>query len=506
MRMHRGLVKAGMLIWLVGAGCQTSQSSKQSVTEMDAPPAPDDSIAQADMMPLPAEQPPTPEQPPHTAPSTPPAPGSPAPDMTQGGSRAAEEPASGTMDGGTPSSDPIEPGMSGCPSKDPPVTREVPTTMPDLGQRLFDDQSLSASCVQSCASCHDSARAFTGNNDPEHPLFPVARGAFPSLLGERNAPTAMYAQFSPAFGFVDDGGEWTPTGGQFWDGRVDTLAQQAGMPFLNPREMALPDKAAVIARVRMADYAPAFSALFGVGALDDVDAAYDHVTQAIAAFERTEAFSPFSSKFDAVLQGKAEFSEPEALGFALFKDDEKGNCIACHAGDPESQDPHDWLFTDFTYDNLGVPRESEIPDNADRAHYDLGLCQSKVVVDRVPESVTDKQAFVASLCGAFKVPTLRNIAKTAPYMHNGHFKQLRDVVNFYVTRDTNPERWYPQADDGSVLKFDDLPAAYQDNVNTSEVPYDRKPGEQPRLCPTEIDALVAFLRTLSDGYESTASQ
>jgi len=370
-----------------------------------------------------------------------------------------------------------------------------------LGELIFDDVNLSASGTEACASCHQADRAFTGNNDPGHPLFPVSVGAFPNLLGTRNAPTAKYMAFSPRFGFVADDDGLTPTGGQFWDGRADTLADQAKAPFVNAREMALPDHASVIARVRQADYAPLFRRVYGRHALDDVESAYDDLADAIQAFEQTSTFSPFSSKFDAYLRGRARLTRAEARGFELFKDPQKGNCIACHAGDPTSRDPHDWMFTDFTYDNLGVPRNMEIPDNQDPTYFDLGLCAQPGIAAKVPTTVTAPAGFIASLCGAFKVPTLRNIARTAPYTHSGYFKKLRDVIEFYVTRDTNPERWYPIGPDGRVQKFNDLPPQYQGNVNTEEVPYDRHPGEAPRLDEKEIDDLLQFLDTLSDGYD-----
>lgn len=369
-----------------------------------------------------------------------------------------------------------------------------------LGQALFEDENLSLSRTQSCASCHASELGFAGNNRPDDPLFPVAIGHRSQLVGGRNTPTAMYATLSPAFAFVQEEGELLPTGGQFWDGRASTLAEQAAGPFLNPKEMGMPSERAVIERVRNASYAPLFRSVYGDDALDDVASAYELLTEAIAAFESSERFAPFSSKFDAVLRGDASFDKQEERGFSLFKDPEKGNCIACHVGDEQSDDPRDWPFTDFTYDNLGIPRNSEIPDNRDPDHFDLGLCAQPDLGARLPEAVDDRAAFVASLCGAFKVPTLRNVGKTAPYMHNGRFARLRDVVDFYVTRGTHPERWYPRAADGSVRVFDDLPAKYHGNVNGSEAPYDRELGEEPRLSAAEIDDVVAFLRTLSDGY------
>ena len=147
------------------------------------------------------------------------------------------------------------------------------------------------------------------------------------------------------------------------------------------------------------------------------------------------------------------------------------------------------LFTDFTYDNVGTPRNASLPANADPAFFDLGLCG--------PER--KDLAARRDLCGAFKVPTLRNVARTAPYFHNGAFDELREVVDFYARRDTEPGAWYPK-DASGVRKFDDLPAGLAAAVNTTEVPYDRKPGDAPALTPREIDDLVAFLRTLDDGY------
>jgi cytochrome c peroxidase len=305
----------------------------------------------------------------------------------------------------------------------------------------------------------------------------------------RNTPTAMYAMYSPTFQFVDDPTDGpTPTGGQFWDGRADTLALQAQGPLLNPIEMNNTDVAMVAAKVRQADYAPLFRAVYGAAALADDNRTFDDLADAIGAFEQTEPFRPFNSDFDAYLRGDQPLTPAQARGFALFQDPDKGNCIACHAGDPSSHDPAAWLFTDHTYDNLGVPRNTAIPANADASHYDLGLCQAPGIAAKLPAGVD-----LESLCGAFKVPTLRNVAVTGPYFHNGRFDNLRDVVKFYVTRDTNPELWYPAGN-----KFDDLPDADKGNVNQEEVPYDRMPGDAPHLTDDEIDDVVAFLNALTD--------
>ncbi|HEY2559521.1 MAG TPA: cytochrome c peroxidase [Caldimonas sp.] len=146
------------------------------------------------------------------------------------------------------------------------------------------------------------------------------------------------------------------------------------------------------------------------------------------------------------------------------------------------------LFTDFSYDNLGLPRNPELVRNGDPTYFDLGLCQRADLAAR------------GDLCGAFKVPSLRNVALRQAYFHNGRFKTLKDALTFYVQRDTHPERFYPVDGAGGVAKFDDLPPAYRVNVNTTEAPYNRRPGEAPALSDSEIDDVIAFLKTLSDGY------
>lgn len=387
------------------------------------------------------------------------------------------------------------------------ATDEIALTQLELlGKRIYEDTNLSEPKGVSCASCHDAKEAFAGNNGSR--IKAVSLGSRTEVFGNRNSPTAAYALFSPPFAFTPEESEeseedaeesepeaieYLAVGGQFWDGRADDLAEQAKGPFLNEREMNNPDQATVIEKVRQSAYAELFLKVYGDGSLDDVVAAYDKLSQAIQAFEKTERFNPFSSKFDDFLRGTAQLAPVEATGFELFKDPEKGNCIACHVGNETSREPKDWIYTDFTYDNLGIPRNVEIPDNADLAFYDLGLCKQEKLQEKLPPAGVD----VESLCGAFKVPTLRNVALTAPYGHNGFFATLRDIVSFYITRDTNPERWYPTVG-GVVQKFNDLPVGYQDNVNTEEPPYDRGPGEQPRLTDEEIDAVVAFLGTLSD--------
>jgi len=225
--------------------------------------------------------------------------------------------------------------------------------------------------------------------------------------------------------------------------------------------------------------------------LDDPEATLRAVTFALMQYQRMDpAFHPFDSKYDAFLRGRVRLEPAELRGLALFNRADKGNCAACHPS-ARGADGALPLFTDFTYDNLGVPRNAAIPATADPAYGDLGLCGP----DRT--DLADRR----ELCGAFKVPTLRNVATRQVFFHNGLFKTLRDALHFYVRRDTNPDEFYPLDANGVVMKFDDLPAELHKNVNTQEVPYDRHPGQAPRLDEAEIDDLIAFLGTLTDGYD-----
>ena len=364
-----------------------------------------------------------------------------------------------------------------------------------LGKRIFEDRNLSEPRGQSCASCHDPKHAFQGDNGS--PIPGIALGSTPDRIGHRKTPTVMYKTYSPAFGFykdIDDGKETLEAkGGQFWDGRASDLAEQAAVPMLDPVEMNNPSIEAIVEKVKTGPYAGLVTSVFGADAFSDPNAAMRNLTGALYAYEATERFAPFSSKFDDYLRGKAALTPIEARGFALFKDPKKGNCIACHVGKVDSKDPTDWIFTDFTYDALGAPRNLKIPANADPTAFDLGLCKRPGLAAILPKEIK-----LASLCGAFKVPTLRNVAVAGAYYHNAAFTSLRDAVAIYATRDTDPQRWYPKLKTGEADKFDDLPSAYKENVNTEEVPYDRKPGQRPRLSDQDVDALVAFLKTLTD--------
>lgn len=351
-----------------------------------------------------------------------------------------------------------------------------------LGAKIFVDQTLSASGRQSCQSCHDPARAHGAPDD--HAGQPGGKLTLADQ-GGRSSPSIRYLKFNGTFRFANDG---TPTGGFFWDGRAASLKEQSGGPFLNPDEMANDSVEDVVRKLAAASYAAEFRKTFGDDIFSRPQDAFDRMRVALQALQQEDpAFAPFSSKYDEVLRGRATLTAAEQRGLALFNSPAKGNCAACHPSAKGADGSHP-LFTDFSYDALGVPRNRGLkPVQDDPDYHDLGLCAVAGFEGR-----TD-------LCGLFKVPSLRNVALRGSFFHNGRFTDLRTALSFYVTRDTNPERWYTQPD-GSVVKFDDLPEAYRRNVNVTEAPYNRAAGAAPALSEAEIDDLAAFLKTLTDGY------
>ena len=355
-----------------------------------------------------------------------------------------------------------------------------------LGREIFHDESLSASGRMSCATCHDPAHAFARGPGQG----PVALGG-PNLdiAGFRKVPSLRYLAKTPAFFFDKRDGKATPTGGLARDGRANTLAEQARLPLLSPQEMANASPEDVAAKLSRARYAAQFRSVYGQNIFAEPRLAFEKALRALQQFqlEDTAHFAPFTSKYDYFLAGMTPLSLQERRGLALFENPKKANCAACHPA-AKGKDGTPPLFTDFTYDNIGVPRNAAIPANRDKRYFDLGLCGPfREDLSRHKE-----------LCGAFKVPTLRNIAVTPPYFHNGSFDTLREVVEFYVSRDSNWTKWYSRAA-GHPRKFDDLPQRYVRNVNRTEPPYDKR--NTPALSSTEIDDIVAFLRTLTDGYQ-----
>ncbi|MDF3904349.1 cytochrome c peroxidase [Paracoccus sp. AS002] len=340
----------------------------------------------------------------------------------------------------------------------------------DLGRALFHDPALSRDGTQSCATCHDPDHAFT---DPRESLAgrAVSIGDDGASHGDRNTPTLSYAFLSPDF-HRDAKGNYK--GGQFWDGRADNLRDQAGQPMLNPVEMAMPDRATVVERLRgNADYAQGFAALFGKGALDDVERAFDHAAEALAAYQSTEEFAPFDSRYDRYLRGEAELTAQEQFGHTVFI---TWNCRLCHQLRQQGITERE-TFTSFEYHNIGVPVNHAVrainglgPD-----HVDLGLLQRPGIDD-------------PAQAGRIKVPTLRNVAVTGPYMHNGVFEDLRTAILFYnkYTSRRPASRINPE----TGQDWGDPEVA--ENLSLAEL------QSGLMLDDARVDALVAFLETLTD--------
>jgi len=379
-------------------------------------------------------------------------------------------------------------GLAGCNDGDPVDPAEAGLSQKELlGKRLFEDASLSEPAGQSCATCHAANVAFA---DPDS-THPTSKGVRPGLFGNRNTPMAAYMLFSPDFRY--DEAEGLYVGGQFLDGRAATLEAQAQQPFLNPVEMANPSPASVVDKVQRGANAVLFRQVFGNAAFDDVDAAYGRIAEAIAAFERTARFAPFTSKFDAYVKGQVQLTAQEQLGLELFNATDKGNCAACHPlTSADGRTPA--LFTDFTYDNLGVGR------NPDNRFYTLGSGFNPAGMDFVDRGLggrTDLPTDPRAEDGKFKVPSLRNVAVTAPYMHNGYFRDLKAVVQFYNDRDLRPvcpdAVWTREADAQAQNCWPQAEVAA--NVNRDEL-------GNLGLSEAEVDAIVAFMKTLTDGYVS----
>lgn len=346
-----------------------------------------------------------------------------------------------------------------------------------LGQMLFFDTSLSKNQTQACATCHDPA---TGFSDPrDNGVSQMASlGDDQKSIGDRQAPTASYAAFSPDFHITDKG---VYKGGQFWDGRAGDLAEQAGGPPLNPAEMGMTDKASVVARLmENPEYINQFKNLFGPDIFKDPEQAYDKMTKAIAAFERSAEFAPFDSKYDKFLRGEVKLTGQEELGRILFFSQQFTNCNRCHQLRTLPGASRE-TFTNYEYHNIGVPVNKALrkanglgPDAIDD-----GLLANPAVTD-------EKQR------GKYKTPSLRNVAVTGPYMHNGVFKELRTVVKFYNKYNSR----------GPVAQIN---PETKENWNSPEVPdtiseEDLKIGDA--LDGRKIDALVAFMKTLTDArYE-----
>ena len=365
-----------------------------------------------------------------------------------------------------------------------------------LGQRMFADPALSASGRMSCASCHSPAAAF----GPPNALAVQPGGRDLRAWGVRAVPGLTYMQTSPPFTrhffeSDDDGDESVdngPTGGLTWDGRVDRGAAQARIPLLSPFEMANAGEAEVVGKARAAGYDVALQRIFHDSSLfADTGRAFGAIVQALATYEEDwKSFYPYSSKYDAYLRGRAVLRAQEARGLALFEDPAKGNCASCHTSRPTPSGVPP-AFSDHGMIALGVPRNAAIPANRDPTYHDMGLCGP------LRTDLRDQPAY----CGLFRTPSLRNVATRKSFFHNGLVHELRQAVAFYVQRDSAPEKWYPRRPDGSIDKFNDLPKEFRQNINTG-APF----GPRPALTDAEINDVVAFLGTLTDGYQPSPAK
>ena len=398
------------------------------------------------------------------------------------------------------------------------------TPIEQLGKELFFDK-ISDPPWMACATCHGPTVGWTGPIPGINLHGGVYRGAVPQRFGNRKPPTVAYAAFSPVFHFDELSGEFV--GGNFWDGRAtgerlgNPAADQALGPFLNPVEQNMPSIQAVCNNVAGSKYASLFEEVWGPGSLDcsdaTVEATYDRIGLSIATYEKSSEVSPFSSKFDAYWAdclgagilpeacGLAEGDKAILDPFGVLTDTEWDGlieygeyCAVCHVSHvpgPEGTPP---LFTDFTFENIGVPINPENP------FYDMDeiLLDDDSPINPLGEAFVDfglgdflrsrdewaDKAFEND--GKHKVPTVRNVDSRPgglfpkAFMHNGVFKTLKEVVHFYNTRDVADENWPPPEVDRNVNR-DILEGVPLGNLELTE---------------EDEDAIVAFLRTLSDGF------
>lgn len=342
----------------------------------------------------------------------------------------------------------------------------------ELGQQLFFDTDLSANRNQSCSSCHNPANAFSDQRDNGVGAA-ASLGSDGRSLGTRNAPAITYAALIPVFG-VDDTGAYA--GGLFHDGRAADLAGQAAEPFTNPIEMGLPDAAAVVRRVlEKPQYVAALSAHFGSAVLDETGATFRAITEAIAAYERSPEFIAFDSRYDRYLRGEYRLTRDEEIGRMLFFS-QVINCHSCHLADARENRPRE-PFTTFRYHNIGVPPNERLghANGTSPDWRDAGLLDNPAVAEE-------------SAAGKFRVPTLRNVAVTGPYMHNGVFRDLETAIRFY-NRYTLTDRWsQTNPETGERWHEPEVPGTIDNALLQAGQP----------MSEMQVRAIVAFLRALTD--------
>jgi cytochrome c peroxidase len=350
-----------------------------------------------------------------------------------------------------------------------------------LGKQIFFDQRLSEPAGTACASCHDPARAYSGEHGSH---IGVPLGSRPGHYARRTTPSVLYMRYVPKFYYFEDDEAPLPEprGGYFWDGRSDRLAELIRQPLFNPDEMNAGTARRVAEKIARGPYAKEFRAATGAGA--DPEAVLRGVGAALEAFLQSDEMNPATSKYDAYVRGQATLTDQELRGLEVFKDRNRGACAGCHRMAETSSNPAESMLTDYGFDAIALPRNRELPGNANPEAFDLGLCERKDA--KVP--ATEER-----LCSSFRTPSLRNVAVRGRFGHNGVYQHLRDAVAFYAFRAAAPGRIYPTGQ-----KFDDVPAKYRTNVNVHAPVYNRREGAPPTMTDEEIDAVVAFLGTLTD--------
>jgi cytochrome c peroxidase len=427
-----------------------------------------------------------------------------------------------------------------------------------LGQMIFFDKTLSSNKNMACATCHDPAFAYGPPNS-----LAVQIGSDPTQSGVRAVPSLRYKAMTPPYNDdaanPDGVSQNAPGGGFMLDGRAPSLAAQPAFPLLNPIEMNNSSAAVVVTAVQSGAYAALFQQVYGAGIFTNPTTAFNDIGDALQQYQIEEpTFEVYTSKFDLYIGNKVggTLTPAETRGLQLFNDANTGaGCSACHYVGANFQGSVG-LMTDFTYQAIGVPRnDTSIPNNpdpipadADASFFDMGLCGPYATI-HVPGTATSgagPDAFNPTVnvpdpyCGRFKVPTLRNVATRNVFFHNGVLHSLVQVVNFYNTRDTNPEYWYPSTGGtgavtnnpsfalqptatagATVNAFNDLPSTYQGNID-EELPFGqgqsaaggttaadgalpRAVHSAPQLTQQNISDLICFLNTLTDGYQPPAT-
>ncbi len=337
-----------------------------------------------------------------------------------------------------------------------------------LGRALYFDKNLSLNKTQSCATCHNPEAGFVDDRN-NGVKAQASLGDNGSSIGDRQAPSAAYAMFSPSFHYDKKKKEYI--GGQFWDGREKTLAGQAGGPPTNPDEMAMPSKSATVVRLKEnLFYLEIFKKVYGEDIFQNDDKAYLKMTKAIEVFEQSDFFAPFDSKYDRYLEGKYDLSPLEDLGRSLFYSNANTNCSSCHALKAEDQKRE--TFSNYEFHNIGTPVNTKLRAKNGVSKKDDGLLNNPLVKDKKHR-------------GKYKVPTLRNVAITAPYMHNGVFSDLKTVILFYDKFNNKKNSINPETNKAWKK------AEWEDTINKKDL-------KMKKLNERKVEALVAFLKLLTD--------